>query len=114
MIMVGENVIGAGPTDMGGISYPTGHIIIYDSYPGGSGATKMLLSRVDDVLRISLDVLTHCTCVDGCPKCVYSPYCGNDNHYLSRRNAIRVIDAILKGMPSKITEIPSITGEPYD
>jgi DEAD/DEAH box helicase domain-containing protein len=114
MIMVGENVIGAGPTDMGGISYPTGHIIIYDSYPGGSGATKMLLSRIDDVLRISLDVLTHCTCVDGCPKCVYSPYCGNDNHYLSRRNAIRVIDAILRGMSSKITEIPSITGEPYD
>ncbi|MGC9152791.1 MAG: DEAD/DEAH box helicase [Vulcanisaeta sp.] len=112
MIMVGENVIGAGPTDMGGISYPTGHIIIYDSYPGGSGATKMLLARIDDVLRISLDVLTHCTCIDGCPKCVYSPYCGNDNHYLSRRNAAKVVDAILKGASSRITELP--TGNSYD
>ncbi|BDR91098.1 DEAD/DEAH box helicase [Vulcanisaeta souniana] len=112
IIMVGENVIGAGPTDLGGISYPTGHIIIYDSYPGGSGTAKMLLKRINDVLRISLDVLTHCTCADGCPKCVYSPYCGNDNHYLSRRNAIRVIDAIIKGAQSGITELP--TGGSYD
>ncbi|ADN51039.1 DEAD/DEAH box helicase [Vulcanisaeta distributa] len=107
MIMVGENVVGAGPTDLGGISYPTGHIIIYDSYPGGSGTAKMLLKNIDEVLKISLNVLTHCTCIDGCPKCVYSPYCGNDNHYLSRRNAIRVIDAIIKGVSSRITELPN-------
>ncbi|WP_243677999.1 DUF1998 domain-containing protein [Vulcanisaeta distributa] len=112
MIMVGENVVGgAGPTDLGGISYPTGHIIIYDSYPGGSGTARMLLKRIDDVLRISLEVLTHCTCTDGCPKCVYSPYCGNDNHYLSRRNAIKVIDAIIRGgASSRVTELP--TGGP--
>jgi DEAD/DEAH box helicase domain-containing protein len=112
IIMVGENVIGAGPTDMGGISYPTGHIIIYDAYPGGSGATRMLLSKMDDVLRISLDILTHCTCIDGCPKCVYSPYCGNDNHYLSRKNAIKVINEILKGTQSRVSEIP--TESSYD
>jgi DEAD/DEAH box helicase domain-containing protein len=114
IIMVGENVIGAGPTDMGGISYPTGHIIIYDSYPGGSGATKMLLRRIDEVLKISLNVLTHCTCIDGCPKCVYSPYCGNDNHFLSRRNAIKVIEAILGGRSSEITEIPTTTERSFD
>ncbi|MGC8606792.1 MAG: DEAD/DEAH box helicase [Vulcanisaeta sp.] len=112
IIMVGENVIGAGPTDLGGISYPTGHIIIYDSYPGGSGTAKMLTRRINEVLKISLGVLTHCTCTDGCPKCVYSPYCGNDNHYLSRKNAIRVIDSIIKGASSRITELP--TESSYD
>ncbi len=67
----------------------------------------MLLKNIDEVLKISLNVLTHCTCTDGCPKCVYSPYCGNDNHYLSRRNAIKVIDAIIKGVSSRITELPT-------
>lgn len=112
MIMVGETLIGAGPTDMGGISFPTGHIIIYDSYPGGSGASKMLISRLKEDLSISLNILTHCTCIDGCPRCVYSPYCGNDNHYLSRRNAIKVVEAIMKNVPGEVTELPRVN--PYD
>ncbi|WP_084019945.1 DEAD/DEAH box helicase [Vulcanisaeta thermophila] len=112
MIMVGETLVGAGPTDMGGISFPTGHIVIYDSYPGGSGASKMLISRLKEDLNISLSILTHCSCTDGCPRCVYSPYCGNDNHYLSRRNAIKVAEAIINNTPGEVSKLPSVG--PYD
>jgi len=107
IIMVSESLVGAGPTDMGGISYPTGHIMIYDSYPGGSGATKLLLRLIDRVLEVSLDILKNCPCKDGCPRCVYSPYCGNDNNYLSRSGGAKVIEAIMSGVESRITPLPT-------
>ncbi len=55
MIMVGENVVGgAGPTDLGGISYPTGHIIIYDSYPAVQAPPKCSLRILMRCLRYPL------------------------------------------------------------
>lgn len=97
LISAGEVVVNAAPTDMGGISYPTGHIVIYDSYPGGSGVTRLLMERINKVIDIAYSIVTSCTCRDGCPKCVYSPYCGNNNRMLSRLNSIRVLEAVLKG-----------------
>jgi len=38
-----------------------------------------------------------CDCIDGCPKCVYSPYCGNNNKMLSRKNAVRILETVLRG-----------------
>jgi DEAD/DEAH box helicase domain-containing protein len=97
LISAGEVIVNAAPTDMGGISYPTGHIIIYDSYPGGSGVTRLLMERIDKVIDVAYSIVTSCNCRDGCPRCVYSPYCGNNNRMLSRLNSIKVLEAALRG-----------------
>ncbi|MEM4756986.1 MAG: hypothetical protein QW254_02980, partial [Desulfurococcaceae archaeon] len=46
-------------------------------------------------------ILNKCDCEDGCPRCVYSPYCGNNNQVLSRRKAIYVIDHLILYKPTQ-------------
>ncbi|ABL88194.1 DEAD/DEAH box helicase domain protein [Pyrobaculum islandicum DSM 4184] len=107
LISATEIAIGASKTDLGGISYPDGVIVIYDSHIGGNGTARLLLKNFRRVAEIALKIVKGCDCVDGCPKCVYSPYCGNNNKMLSRRNAIKVLEAVLNksGTPA-VREIP--------
>ena len=106
LIYASQIGLGVGQTDVGGISYPTGHIIIYDAYLGGSGISKQIFYNLERIIGIAYKIVSRCTCFDGCPKCIYSPYCGNNNKYLSRRNAIKVFQSVLKGISSIESEIP--------
>jgi len=107
LISAAEIAIGASKTDLGGVSYPDGVVVIYDSHVGGNGTTRLLLNNFRRVAEVALKIVKGCDCVDGCPKCVYSPYCGNNNKMLSRRNAIRILETILRkeGAPL-LREIP--------
>lgn len=89
-------VAGAGLTDLGGISYPSGHVIVYDSTPGGSGLAKLLYRSLERAHRVSYRILSECLCDDGCPRCVYDPFCGNGNKLLSRRSALDILESVLK------------------
>jgi len=106
LITAAQISIGAGQTDLGGISYPTGEIVIYDGYLGGSGLCRQLMYKLRETIEIAYKIVKNCKCFDGCPKCIYSPYCGNNNKYLSRRNAVRVFEAILRGTESSERELP--------
>ncbi len=86
-------MVGASDTDLGGVSYPSGHIVIYDSAPGGNGASRLVFERFERVVDIAENILAGCTCEDGCPKCIFSPYCGVNNRFLSRRKALTVLQA---------------------
>lgn len=106
IILAAQTIIGASPSDLGGLSYPSGHIIVYDSNPGGSGLSKLLYSNFEVALKRAYKMLTSCSCVDGCPRCIYTPYCGNNNRLLSRKGAIRILEEILKGIKVEIVEKP--------
>jgi DEAD/DEAH box helicase domain-containing protein len=110
LISASKPVVGASDTDLGGISYPTGHIIIYDSSPGGHGASRLIFERYEKIEDIALKILGGCTCEDGCPKCVYSPYCGSGNRFLSRRSALRILSYTLQ-LRGKVPEKP-LEGRP--
>jgi len=88
-------IVGAGLTDLGGVSYPSGHIVVYDSTPGGSGLAKLLYRNLNKAHRVSYRILSECACDDGCPRCVYDPFCGNGNRLLSRRMALRLLESVL-------------------
>ncbi|RLE63799.1 MAG: hypothetical protein DRJ38_06720 [Thermoprotei archaeon] len=96
MITAAQLVTGAAASDIGGVSFPSGHIYIYDAYPGGSGVSKAIVRKIDEVLRKAYDIVSNCKCADGCPKCIYSPYCGNNNKILSRIKAKLVLEDILE------------------
>ncbi|MCE4612172.1 MAG: DEAD/DEAH box helicase [Desulfurococcales archaeon] len=93
LIHAARPAVGAADTDLGGVSYPSGHIVIYDSAPGGNGASRLVFERFERVEDIAETILASCNCQDGCPRCVYSPYCGNNNKLLSRRRALKVLHA---------------------
>jgi len=92
LIAASRPVAGVADTDLGGVSYPSGHIVIYDASPGGNGASRLVLERFGRVVDIAEVIVSSCSCEDGCPRCVYSPYCGSNNRFLSRRGALRLID----------------------
>ncbi|AAY79697.1 DEAD/DEAH box helicase [Sulfolobus acidocaldarius] len=104
-------VAGASMTDLAGISYPTGHVVIYDSVVGGSGVSKLLYDRLEEAYDISIDITGKCDCEDGCPKCIYSPYCGNNNKMLSRRKSHRLMTKIKLGEFDNSVE-QNINGKP--
>ncbi len=93
LLQAAKPVVGASDSDLGGVGYPSGHIVIYDSVPGGNGASRLVYERFERVEDMAETILASCSCQEGCPRCVYSPHCGHGNRRLSRRRALRLLQA---------------------
>ncbi len=95
--------------DIGGIStpmhYDTGQptIIIYDGFEGGIGISETLYSIIEDLFTITLRLIVNCECEEGCPSCIFSPKCGNDNAPLDKKAASIILDKLLKIITNKKT-----------
>jgi len=88
--------------DIGGVSTPlhpdTGRaqVFIYDAYPGGIGISEKGYEMIDDLWRATLRVIAECPCEDGCPSCVQSPKCGNNNKPLDKAAAKIILEELVK------------------
>lgn len=103
LIEASDTLTGGGSSGLGGISTPDGYIFVYDANEGGNGMSKILFSRLERAMKISLSVLENCECnrIDGCPRCTYSYQCGNNNSPLNRIGAIDALKKILSGVKRK-------------
>jgi DEAD/DEAH box helicase domain-containing protein len=87
--------------DIGGLSTPrhpdTGQpqIFIYDGHPGGVGIAEQGFVVLDELWQATLETIKNCPCDDGCPSCIQSPKCGNNNHPLDKRAAIWILESLL-------------------
>jgi DEAD/DEAH box helicase domain-containing protein len=87
--------------DVGGLSTnrqaQTGRatIVIYDGYPGGAGIAELGFAAGRGHLEATLDVVSRCGCVAGCPSCVQSPKCGNLNEPLDKAGAVSLLTRLL-------------------
>lgn len=90
--------------DIGGLStvaHPdTGRatVIVHDSMTGGNGAAYRGFDVGLEWMRATLGLLDTCPCLDGCPRCVQSPKCGNNNHPLSKAGARRILRRLIEAM----------------
>ncbi|MCI7551819.1 MAG: DEAD/DEAH box helicase [Actinomycetaceae bacterium] len=86
--------------DLGGMStaiHPdTGNptVIIHDAEAGGSGCAERGFYAAFDWVEATLNRLRNCECEAGCPKCVQSPKCGNNNSPLSKGGAITLLELL--------------------
>jgi len=89
--------------DIGGLStvvHPdtgTTSIFIYDGHPGGVGISEKGFEILPDLWRATLQVVEDCPCEEGCPSCIQSPKCGNNNIPLDKKAAIRLLQGLLSG-----------------
>jgi len=93
--------------DIGGLSTP-GHagtgeptIFLYDGYEGGIGLTEKALELMERVTRLTLELIRDCPCDIGCPACILSPKCGNDNRPMDKQGALFLLQELQKLMTGK-------------
>ncbi|KQW47184.1 helicase [Nocardioides sp. Root1257] len=89
--------------DIGGVStalHPdTGQltVFVYDGHPGGAGFSERGYRTARAWLTATRDAILACTCEDGCPSCIQSPKCGNQNNPLDKAGAAALLDLLLTG-----------------
>ena len=93
--------------DIGGVSTPfhadTGkaQIFIYDAHPGGIGIAEKGFELIRELWEATYQAIVECPCKDGCPSCIQSPKCGNNNEPLDKRAAVIILEELLKRRPHK-------------
>jgi len=91
--------------DIGGVSYPAyphplpsgggrPTIFIYDGHPGGVGYAREGARRFPEWIAATKDRLAGCPCESGCPRCILSPKCGNQNRYLDKAAALKLAEKL--------------------
>lgn len=89
--------------DIGGVStalHPdTGQltVFVYDGHPGGAGFAERGYAAARSWLTATRDTIESCGCDEGCPSCIQSPKCGNQNNPLDKIGAARLLDVLLGG-----------------
>jgi len=89
--------------DIGGVSTPlhpdTGRaqIFIYDAYPGGIGIAEKGFDLAEELWQTTLRAIVECPCQDGCPSCIQSPKCGNNNKPLDKKAAVVLLEDLIRG-----------------
>jgi DEAD/DEAH box helicase domain-containing protein len=87
--------------DIGGLSTPhhpdtgTALVFIYDAFPGGVGIAEKGFDLLADLWRATHAAVRDCPCEDGCPSCIQSPKCGNNNEPLDKQAAVLILAELL-------------------
>ena len=101
--------------DIGGFSSPafpgSGEptVIIYDGFPGGIGLAENAFSKFEEIVGMTTDLVRDCRCETGCPSCIYSPKCGNDNQPLDKQATVLLLESLQESV-SLETRCPPACG----
>jgi len=66
-------------------------IFIYDGFEGGIGLSERAFHMYEELCQSAERMVRECRCTAGCPACIYSPKCGNDNQPLDKRGCIALL-----------------------
>ncbi len=89
--------------DIGGLSTPYHHdtglptVFVYDGFEGGIGLSEKAFDLFREISSTTHELVRDCTCEEGCPACLYSPKCGNDNKPLDKVAALIILEDVAEG-----------------
>jgi DEAD/DEAH box helicase domain-containing protein len=92
--------------DIGGLSSPaygeSGEptIFVYDACEGGVGLAEKAYELLPELFATSYELVRDCRCDEGCPSCIYSPKCGNDNQPLDKEATVLILKELCE-IPKK-------------
>lgn len=73
-------------------------VFIYDGFEGGIGLTEKAFELIVEIVKMTFELVKDCKCEDGCPACIYSPKCGNENKPLDKKGTILILKELLNLM----------------
>ena len=76
-----------------GVEHTT--VFVYDGHPGGAGFAERAFHTARAWLTATRQAIASCECDAGCPSCIQSPKCGNQNNPLDKAGAVRLLDVLL-------------------
>ena len=83
--------------DLGGVSVSASlEIFLYDGFPEGIGISERLFHNYEILAAKGLEVISSCICKTGCPKCIMSPKCGNNNEPLDKGGARIILSSLVQ------------------
>ena len=74
-------------------------MFVHDGHAGGAGFAERGYRAGREWLAATLAVIEGCGCVSGCPSCVQSPKCGNNNEPLDKAGAAALLRLLLEAAP---------------
>ncbi|MGB9757438.1 MAG: DEAD/DEAH box helicase [Candidatus Bipolaricaulaceae bacterium] len=86
--------------DFGGVSasfHPdlaASGIFVHEAFPNGVGLARKLFAILPDWIGAAADLVRTCPCEDGCPSCVLSPRCGNENEPMDKAGAAELLEKL--------------------
>ncbi len=87
--------------DIAGLSTPfhaqtnRPQVFVYDAMPGGVGIAEKGFELLLELWHATLTAIVECPCQAGCPSCIQSPQCGNNNEPLDKAAAILMLQLLL-------------------
>ena len=69
----------------------------YEGNYTGIGISEKGFSMIKELWEATLKVVAECPCEDGCPSCVQSPKCGNNNKPLDKAAARIILEGLVRG-----------------
>ena len=93
--------------DIGGISYayhidtnaPT--IFIYDGFENGIGLAEKAFELINSIIKLTHQLIRDCKCQKGCPACIISPKCGDENRPLDKKASLLILEELVKLLNQK-------------
>ncbi|MDO8674247.1 MAG: DEAD/DEAH box helicase [Dehalococcoidia bacterium] len=88
--------------DIGGLStayHPdTGkpQVFIHDAQPEGIGIAERGYDLIRELWQTTYQTIGECPCEEGCPSCIQSAKCGNNNEPLDKMAALVILGALLE------------------
>ena len=76
-------------------------VFVHDGHPGGAGFAERGYAAAHGWLTATRDTIASCECDTGCPSCIQSPKCGNQNNPLDKDGAVALLDVLLAGAPTE-------------
>ncbi len=95
--------------DLGGVYVePDGQgsfarMYVYDAFPGGIGLAERGYAHINKLLRLAYDAVTTCDCDEGCPSCIQSGWCLEENNYLDKAAAVYLLGRLI-GLPTQLQQ----------
>jgi len=93
--------------DLGGVSTPFHPdvagpvVVVHEAFPGGVGIAAKLYATAGLWAQAARDLVLECPCEQGCPSCVLSPRCGNQNRPMDKQAAGRILAALADALTGK-------------